>query len=354
MRVLAVVMIGIASPTSGQSLNIDIEDELSAYGSPLDGYAGAAGQAGTWNPMDKLTGVALYDLAGALTPVEVDLAPLGFWDADTSQGATGDAGALINDAVSFAPLVDTVVFRGLVPGEYEVYSYVASSMVDHAGQNVTVDGVTRFVAGTWTGSHVEGSDYTRHAAMVTGDGRLEVDFQIADFSDYGTFNGFQLVRVGQLGTQHCAGDGTGQLACPCGNDSPTPSEGCLNTTGSGMRLWATGSGSIASDDTALTADRCPPGNTGLFFVGQGSIAPGQHLFDGIQCAVGPALRFPGQFQSNGIAWERNLVAQDPSGMFFTPGTNYYFQYFTRDNQAGPSPCGGFANLSPTLRVVFSP
>ena len=48
------------------------------------------------------------------------------------------------------------------------------------------------------------------------------------------------------------------------------------------------------------------------------------------------------------------VAQDVFGQFWNAGQTYYFQYFSRDNQAGPSPCGGFANLSSAYAVTMSP
>jgi hypothetical protein len=48
------------------------------------------------------------------------------------------------------------------------------------------------------------------------------------------------------------------------------------------------------------------------------------------------------------------VGQDPFGSFFAAGNTYSFQYFTRDNQAGWSPCGGFANLSPAYAVTMTP
>jgi glucose/arabinose dehydrogenase len=155
----------------------------------------------------------------------------------------------------------------------------------------------------------------------------------------------------EQGTPFCFGDGTG-VACPCFNFGLT-GEGCLTTSGRGMLLTTIGTTSISTDDLMLVADNVPLNNTGIFYAATNSVA-GNLLYDGIQCAVGNAFRFQGQVASTSTVTDTNLVAQDTFGLFFTSGTTYYFHYFSRDNQAGPSPCGGFANLSNSVSVVMTP
>lgn len=152
-----------------------------------------------------------------------------------------------------------------------------------------------------------------------------------------------------IGLVQCLGDGSG-APCPCGNESGTPGEGCLTASGRGMTIAASGSTSIAADDLLLTASNTPI-NTGIFYVGQSSLHPGNPLFDGLQCAQGPTHRYPGLNSLTGVITQGGLVADEPSGNFFVPGGSYVFQYFSRD-VAGP--CAGPANFSPGLLVTMTP
>jgi hypothetical protein len=148
----------------------------------------------------------------------------------------------------------------------------------------------------------------------------------------------------------------GSAGCPCGNDSPFGSgRGCQTTEGSGIRIRGSGSTSVAANDLTVTARRVPPGNTGIFYAGDTQIGPNA-LFDGLQCAGGFTIRFQGQLAGlDGIVSDTDFVNQDPVGvLFFVPGRTVLFQYFSRDNQAGPSPCGGGANLSAVLQVTLTP
>jgi polyhydroxybutyrate depolymerase len=155
------------------------------------------------------------------------------------------------------------------------------------------------------------------------------------------------------GTALCFGDGSG-APCPCGNDSPIADESCLHSGGLGMTISGSGSTSLAADDLTVTAHDVPVGNTGIFYAGQTSLAPGNTLFDGLQCAGGSVLRFRGQLASTSEVSDTGFVAQDVFGLYWQAGITYFFQYFTRDNQAGPSPCGGFATLSPSYAVTMTP
>jgi len=157
---------------------------------------------------------------------------------------------------------------------------------------------------------------------------------------------------GTPGSALCFGDGTG-TPCPCGNDSPEAGEGCLHSGGRGMRIVGAGSTSISADDLALAAQGCPHRNSGIFYVGRTSLAPGAVLYDGLQCAGGDVRRFQGRYQDAGTATDTDFVAQDPSGVYFQPGVTYTFQYWTRDVADGVSPCSTFGNLSPAYAVTMS-
>ena len=164
--------------------------------------------------------------------------------------------------------------------------------------------------------------------------------------------GLTLAEVGELGIPYCFGDGGG-TACPCANESTAPGEGCTSSAGTGMRIDASGTTSIAADDLPLTASNSPPINSGIFYAGTASIPLGNVLFDGLQCVTGSVLRFRGVSQTSGTVSDTGLVAQDPSGVYFFPGTTYFFQHWSRDVSAGSSPCGSGANFSPALSVTMS-
>jgi len=188
---------------------------------------------------------------------------------------------------------------------------------------------------------------------VTSAGSIVWDYA----SPFGGFAIFKARRYGDcsdgcpVGVLLCAGDGSG-AACPCANFGG-PGEGCMTTAGTGMRLVATGSRSIANDTLKLTAENVPVGNTGIFYAGQTLGAPSA-LFDGLQCVTGPSLRFTGQVAATSTVTDMDLVAQDPSGVYWNAGTTYGFHYFSRDLAAGPSPCGSFANLSNAWAVTMAP
>jgi hypothetical protein len=120
-----------------------------------------------------------------------------------------------------------------------------------------------------------------------------------------------------------------------------------------MTIAGSGTTSISSDDLTMTAMGVPLGNTGIFYAGQG-LQAGNPLYDGLQCAVGSTFRFQGQLANTSTVTDTNFVAQDTFGLFWNSGQTYHFHYFTRDNQAGPSPCGGLANLSPVYSVTMTP
>jgi len=161
------------------------------------------------------------------------------------------------------------------------------------------------------------------------------------------------LRAPAPGQPLCPGDGSGS-SCPCGNEAVTPGAGCAHSGGDGIRLEAWGSTSVAAYDLMFLARACPPGNSGIFYCGRTSVAPGTLLFDGLQCAGGDVRRFQGLFQTSGCATDTGFVAQDPTGDYFVPGVQAVFQYWTRDVATGASPCGTFRTFSNAWALVWSP
>jgi hypothetical protein len=119
-----------------------------------------------------------------------------------------------------------------------------------------------------------------------------------------------------------------------------------------MRIAGSGSASIAVDDLSLTVSQAPPNNGGLFYSGTLSLIPGNALFDGLQCVGGSVHRYRTLFQNDGVISDTDFALQ--AGVYFVAGTTYHFQYWSRDVDAGTSPCKGFLNFSPAFAVTMKP
>ncbi len=92
-------------------------------------------------------------------------------------------------------------------------------------------------------------------------------------------------------TPFCFGDGTG-TACPCGNNSPVGAHvGCLSSLGTGGRLAASGTPSLALDTLVLAGTQMP-NSSALYFQGttQAGAGAGTVFGDGLRCAGGSIVR----------------------------------------------------------------
>lgn len=92
-------------------------------------------------------------------------------------------------------------------------------------------------------------------------------------------------------TLFCFGDGSG-TPCPCGNASASGANvGCLNSLGTGGRLRANGTASIASDSLVLQGSGMPNSSV-LYFQGSTQVNGGLGTVfgDGLRCAGGTVTR----------------------------------------------------------------
>ena len=89
----------------------------------------------------------------------------------------------------------------------------------------------------------------------------------------------------------CYGDGSA-TACPCGNNAVAGSQsGCLSSLGTGGRLVATGTASLAADSLVLSGTQMP-NSSALYFQGttQANAGLGTLFGDGLRCAAGSVIR----------------------------------------------------------------
>jgi hypothetical protein len=161
------------------------------------------------------------------------------------------------------------------------------------------------------------------------------------FSDPGSGQSGSITLIGTivadwaLVQSYCPGDGTG-TACPCGNNSPVgQGRGCLNSTGVGAQLTATGNASLASDTFVLHGAGLPTTSSGLFFQGttQSAGGAGALFGDGLRCAGGTVVRLGTKPVTSGAS--AYPAAGDPSisvkGMVTTSASTRGYQLWYRNS-----------------------
>ncbi len=159
-----------------------------------------------------------------------------------------------------------------------------------------------------------------------------------------------LVRPGALiGTPYCFGDGSA-TPCPCGN-SGGPRQGCANSTGQGVEVFAHGSQSIVADDLMFTCEGMGGSQPALLFAGttQPGLASGLVFGDGLRCTGGQVQRL-GITQSDDCgqaSWGGGLLA----GSNLLAGDTRFYQVWYRDPDNGP--CGSSFNTSNAISLTFT-
>lgn len=305
-RVAAVLAL-LPAITVAQSINLDLGGGPPTLPSPT--YGAAAQQSGPWNDLsfsganEDSTSVAnLIDVGGQVTVVGAtcSLTPGsgGLQGADIGlYDLTGNVGALMLDGIGAGNYgVIQILFEGLQPGPYEVWTY--------AGPGTQID-VIHAVEGwlpanyqTWQGYPVEGQHYVIHHMSVSSDGRLRI---IPHFPGWREILAVQLIRLEGAPTRAtCLGDGSA-TACPCGNTGGA-GRGCATSFGPGARLLASGVASVTSDSLVLATDGVS-NSTVTFFQGTQPAAAGAGVVfgDGLRCATGSLIRLGAKLASSNAA-----------------------------------------------------
>lgn len=153
---------------------------------------------------------------------------------------------------------------------------------------------------------------------------------------------------------YCYGTGTanGGVDCPCGNVArPGAQSGCVNSTGTGASLTASGSPLISHDTLVLTVTNIPLDHTGVFYEGAFHL-PGLTFGDGTRCIGTPLVRV--SKVSHATGHDSIPVPGGPplsQQLGLTAGDTTAFQVFYRD--AG-GPCNQGFNASNAILVHWGP
>ena len=151
-------------------------------------------------------------------------------------------------------------------------------------------------------------------------------------------------------TSFCSGDGSG-TPCPCGNTG-NAGHGCANGADpTGAQLAASGSGSILSADTVLSASGLVGSQPGLYFQGNNAISSGAGVAfgDGLRCAGGGVIRLQVRFAGGGGASETSIDIASKGGV--VAGDVKRYQLWYRDPNT--SLCGAQFNLSNGMEIIWS-
>jgi hypothetical protein len=152
----------------------------------------------------------------------------------------------------------------------------------------------------------------------------------------------------------CIGDGSGSTGpCPCMNDAPSgTTSGCLNSSGLGGVLTATGVPSISHDTLHLTITQLPMGAQGWFVQADGALngGHGAPFGDGENCLQGNII-----FMQK-IAIGGNVLpppGSPPISVLFgimAGQTKYYQGWYREPHPVGP--CGGMS-MNTTNGIVVN-
>lgn len=163
---------------------------------------------------------------------------------------------------------------------------------------------------------------------------------------------------GSTGTGFCFGDGSGNT-CPCDpGQAGGPGEGCMNSTGVGGHLTASGTAQVTNDTLVMHLAGLPGATTGLLF--QGTIkqngGQGSQLADGLLCVNGTIVRLGTKVQSAGMSdWGFGVPGDTPISVHGAipggGGTRYYQGWY---RNAANFCTAATSNYTNGLEIIWAP
>ena len=285
-------------------------------------------------------------------------------------------------SVTSMTATDTVLSFPLTSPAYVTGTYTVAAVAETLSSQAMapLDQTVNSKGRAWIAAELQGAfDLTNPSAASTPPTELQS-------LQPGSFDGVFLLRVQTLDTavafaDVCNGDGgngTGCTDCPCANNAHHGSTGgCINSTGAGARLYASGSSSVLAGDLLIQASGAPANSFSVLVSGN-TIAPASsanpcfgldsglrsaHL-DGLRCVVqqtqrhgGRAAANDGTFGFSTPGWgPPNAPLPDSGGLpaqgGFTAGQARHFQVTYRDFTSAS--CGTGLNTTQAVSVLFSP
>ncbi len=362
----AATLLCLASAAFGQSFNIDCGDDSGlagvSAGVPPSTY-GTATAALSW-----VVSGGVKDLNNMPTGVTTSCVLVGNSVGNfyfNSPATSGDDEKLLDDCQDVGnggtPSSLTWTFSGLMNGCYDVYVYAWAP--DNASYVTFVEdpntpGVGTVVGGAYTGSLVQGAQYTVYSVQITTGSLVIHVTSNGALANFGSVNGFQFKMQTSgcsmsTGTPFCFGDGSG-TPCPCANNGAA-GNGCASSVNpAGGNLAGTGHAQLSNDTLALVGTGMPNSSC-LYFQGTTQLVGGlgATFGDGLRCAGGQVVRLGSKTNAAGAS-QYPVGADLPisqKGMVTSAGSRTY-QCWYRNAAAFCTP--STFNLTNGLDVAWQP
>jgi hypothetical protein len=208
-------------------------------------------------------------------------------------------GGAVNDAFSL------VLARPVVAGETCVLSFWTHVVTDFDPNLGTIEVGLSSAAnsfGTLVASGTSTTTFTWEHFTATFTAPVTGDFiTLGIVGDDSWIHLDEVTLIATSATTLCHGDGTG-TPCPCGNDAPPGSWGCLNSLGVPGTLGSAGLASVSADSLVLNGSAMP-NSSALYFQGTQVLNGGAGVVfgDGLRCAAGTIVRLGTKTNSAGAS-----------------------------------------------------
>lgn len=138
------------------------------------------------------------------------------------------------------------------------------------------------------------------------------------------------------------------VPCPCGNDVDAPhAAGCMNSTGEGARLFATGTDGLVADDLLLHVEGMPAHRPGIVFFASHTGNSGlRGFYDGQLCLGSAPLPVWVVFSASNGTWTAPTTAASTLGVTQADAFTT-LQVWYRD---ASGPCGSGSNTTNAIRI----
>ncbi|MCA8980422.1 MAG: VCBS repeat-containing protein [Planctomycetes bacterium] len=226
-------------------------------------------------------------------------------------------------------------------GDIDIFLYPGQPFASHCGgtssyltKSAGLSGLERI---RWNNNTSEWSTYVVHVDV----------FDMPGMPDCNVYDLLIETSSLGLGSPICSGDGSAGSSCPCGNASSDAGAGCLNSTGFGARITATGSISVSDDALVLHITDARGGQAALLLQGEAIISV--PFADGILCMGTPTDRLE-LLTVDGAGFGSSTGSIVNNGSVPGPGAVRHYQYWYRDPVI--SPCSTGSNFSSGLTIVW--